>query len=249
MDFNLVLVTQYSFVVAFVGMAGGALYFALMKSALQPEFHSVAATSSVYCFVAAIIYGYMAFRFGIGTDTLQNGVYPTDVRYIDWLITTPLIVYKFPELLAGEDNAGIIALLVIVADIMMIVFGFAGETSINAAKGGTAIAWMAFGVGMLAWLFIIYVLYSAVSNAAQDKLEPIKIGLSRLKLFIVFGWAIYPLGFIITLMSNAPEMRVARELIYNFADLFNKVGFGMVAVFAVRQMEREMKIRQAMANL
>lgn len=54
-------------------------------------------------------------------------------------------------------------------------------------------------------------------------------GLSRLKLFIVFGWAIYPLGFIFTLISNSPYVRIARELIYNFADLFNKVGFGMVA--------------------
>jgi sensory rhodopsin len=98
-------------------------------------------------------------------------------------------------------------------------------------------------------LFIIFVLYTAVTNASANKLGPIKQGLSRLKLFIVFGWLIYPLGFLITLLSNSPDVRVSRELIYNVADLFNKVGFGMVAIYAIRQMVREQKIREAMQQL
>jgi sensory rhodopsin len=65
----------------------------------------------------------------------------------------------------------------------------------------------------------------------------------------VFGWLIYPLGFLLTLVSNAPEVRIARELVYNFADLFNKVGFGVVAIFAIQQIMREDKIRQAMLEL
>jgi bacteriorhodopsin len=68
-------------------------------------------------------------------------------------------------------------------------------------------------------------------------------------LFIVFGWAIYPLGFLLTLISNSPDVRVARELVYNFADLFNKVGFGIVAIYAIQQVVREQKLREAMAQL
>jgi sensory rhodopsin len=248
MGFNLVMATQFSFMVAFVGMMGGALYFALAKSSLPPEHQSTAATSSVYCFVAAVIYGYMNFQYGIGTDALASGRYPTELRYIDWIITTPLIVYKFPELLQDE-RAGPIALIVIVADFIMIMTGFAGETSINAARGATVLGWSMFGVSMLAWLFIVFILYSAVTDAAKDKLEPIQVALSRLKLFIVFGWAIYPLGYLITLIAPSPEVRVARELIYNFADLFNKVGFGMVAVYAINQVAREARMRDLMRQL
>jgi sensory rhodopsin len=248
MQFDLILATQFSFMVAFMGMIGGAFYFALIKSTLPVERHSVAVTSAVYCLMAAVMYGYINYKFGLGTDALREGKYPTELRYIDWLITTPLIVNKFPELLGGEEGPAI-ALLVIVADIMMILFGFAGETSINNAQGSTAIGWAMFGVGCLAWLFIIFILYSSVTQLSGKKLGPIQKGLSRLKLFIVFGWLIYPLGFLITLLSNAPEVRIARELIYNFADLFNKVGFGMVAVYAVQQVLREDKIRRAMAEL
>lgn len=248
MNFDIIMATQFTFLMAFLGMAGGAYYFALIKNTLPLEHQSNAATSSVYCMMAAIAYGYINYKYGIGTDTLAKGDYPTVLRYIDWLVTTPLIVNKFPEILGG-DEAPAIALLVIVADIMMVLFGFAGETSINAAKGSTAIGWAMFGVGCLAWLFIIFILYTAVYNASLTKLAPIKTGLTRLKLFIVVGWAIYPLGFLLTLISNSPDVRVARELVYNFADLFNKIGFGLVAIYAVRQMVREEKIRDAMSKL
>ncbi len=248
MEFDLILVTQFSFMVSFMGMVGGTFYFTLIQRTMPPERQSVAVTSAVYCLMAAIMYAFINYKYGIGTDALRNGDYPTVLRYIDWLVTTPLIVYKFPELLGGDD-APAIAVLVIVADIMMILFGFAGETSINAAKGATVIGWAMFGVGCLAWMFIIFILYSSVSAAASEKLGPIREALGRLKLFIVFGWLIYPLGFLLTLISNSPDMRVGRELVYNFADLFNKVGFGVVAVFAIQQIMREEKIRQAMLEL
>ncbi len=248
MQFDLIMATQFSFLVAFLGMLGGAFYFAQIKSTLPVDQQSNAVTSAVYCLMAAVMYAVINYKYGIGTDALAKGDYPTVLRYIDWLVTTPLIVNKFPEMIGGEDGPAV-ALLVIVADVMMILFGFAGETSINAAKGSTVVGWAMFGVGCLAWLFIIFILYTAVTNASAGKLAPVKTGLSRLKLFIVLGWAIYPLGFLITLISNSPDVRVTRELIYNFADLFNKVGFGMVAIYAIRQVVREQKIRDAMAQL
>lgn len=248
MQFDLIMATQFSFLMGFLGMLGGAYYFALIKNTLPLEYQASTATSSVYCMMAAVMYGYIHYKYGIGTDALAKGDYPTVLRYIDWLITTPLIVNKFPEMLGGED-APAVAMLVVVADVMMIVFGFAGETSINTAKGATVTGWAMFGVGCLAWLFIIFILYTSVTKASTNKLGPIKAGLSRLKLFIVFGWAIYPLGFLLSLLSNSPEMRISRELVYNFADLFNKVGFGLVAIYAVRQVVREDKIREAMAQL
>ena len=248
MQFDLIMATQFSFMVAFLGMLGGAYYFALIKSTLPIEHQSNAVTSSVYCLMAALMYALINYKYGIGTDTLANGDYPTVLRYIDWLVTTPLIVNKFPEMIGGDD-APAVALLVIVADVMMILFGFAGETSINNAKGSTVIGWAMFGVGCLAWLFIIFILYTAVSNASASKMAPVRAGLSRLKLFIVFGWAIYPLGFLLTLISNSPDMRIGRELVYNFADLFNKVGFGMLAIYTIRQVVREHKLRDAMAQL
>jgi len=45
-----------------------------------------------------------------------------------------------------------------------------------------------------------------------------------MRLFILFGWAIYPIGFQLPLSGNGAP----RELIYNVADVIHKVGFGLV---------------------
>ncbi len=251
MQFDLIMTTQFTFAAAFLAMMGGAYYFSLMKSAVPVEYQSSVATSAVYCFMAAVMYAYMNYKFGLGTDTLKNGQYPTVLRYIDWIVTTPLIVLKFPQLLGSDEKGRSIATLVIVADVMMILFGFIGETAINSSKSldFNLIGFAMFGVSMLAWMFILFILYSTVTEASADKLGPIQAGLSKLKLFILIGWAIYPLGYIITLISNDPSLRIWRELIYNIADLFNKVGFGMVALFAVQQFIKEAKIRQALSDI
>jgi Bacteriorhodopsin-like protein len=122
MQFDLVLATQFSFMVAFMGMIGGTFYFAMIRTTMPLERQAVAVTSAVYCLMAAVMYGYINYKYGLGTEALREGKYPTELRYIDWLVTTPLIVNKFPELLGGEEGPAI-ALLIIVADIMMILFG------------------------------------------------------------------------------------------------------------------------------
>ena len=108
--------------------------------------------------MAAIMYGYMNYKFGLGTDTLKNGQYPTTLRYIDWIVTTPLIVLKFPQLLGSDEKGNSIATLVIVADVIMVLFGYIGETAINATLGTdfNLIGFAMFGVSMLAWMFIFF---------------------------------------------------------------------------------------------
>lgn len=213
------------------------------------QFHLIMTTQ--FSFMAAVMYAYMNYKYGVGSDALKNGHYPTVLRYIDWIVTTPLIVLKFPQLLSGSKGAGAIATLVIVADFIMIIFGFIGETSININNSTSfnIVGVAMFGISMLAWLFILFILYSSVTTASADKLGPIQSGLSKLKLFILLGWAIYPLGYLITLLSDDPSMRLVRELVYNIADLFNKVGFGMVALYAVQQLVNEAKMRQSLSEL
>lgn len=55
-----------------------------------------------------------------------------------------------------------------------------------------------------------------------------------MRLFILIGWAIYPIGYAVTLFATGVEVQLVRELIYNVADLINKVGFGLIAFFAVK---------------
>jgi bacteriorhodopsin len=65
-----------------------------------------------------------------------------------------------------------------------------------------------------------------------------------MRTFILVGWAIYPLGYFITVFAGDLEAHVLREIVYNIADLENKVGFGLVAVMAANKMA-DMKLHEA----
>ncbi len=237
-DVNLlVLATQYMFWVGFVGMAAGTLYFLVERNSLAPEYRSTATVAALVTFVAAIHYYFM--KQAVGESGLLSEIdgFPTEIRYIDWLVTTPLLLIKFPLLLGLKGGKGRSLLTkLVIADIIMIIGGYIGESSINLAGGFTQLGLWAYVVGCVAWFYIIYLLFTNVTKAAEDKPAPIRKALLQMRLFILIGWAIYPVGYAVTLFASGIEVQLVRELIYNFADLINKVGFGLIAFFAVKTM-------------
>lgn len=237
-DVNLlVLATQYMFWVGFVGMAAGTLYFLVERNSLAPEYRSTATVAALVTFVAAIHYYFM--KQAVGESGLLSEIdgFPTEIRYIDWLVTTPLLLIKFPLLLGLKEGKGRALLTkLVIADIIMIIGGYIGESSINLAGGFTQLGLWAYVVGCIAWFYIIYLLFTNVTKAAEDKPAPIRKALLQMRLFILIGWSIYPVGYAVTLFAPGIEVQLVRELIYNFADLINKVGFGLIAFFAVKTM-------------
>lgn len=236
----LVAATQYTFSVSFVGMAAGALYFILERGNLAPELRRVATLSAVIAFVACLNYFSMKGMVGNGGLADELLKFPTEYRYVDWLITTPLILAIFPTLLGpGRETAGIMAKLML-ADVLMIVMGYVGEISINSASGGTNLGWWGYILGCVAWVYIIVILYGVVGRLAKEMSVDVQRYINAMRLFVVIGWATYPVGFIIPLLGYGSDFQILRELIYNFADLINKVGFGVVAVAAAQAISYEM---------
>ena len=54
---------------------------------------------------------------------------------------------------------------------------------------------------------------------------------------------------ILIMLSNTPEMKVWRELLFNVADAVNKIGLAVIAVSAARGVARDREIKDAMARL
>ncbi len=244
---SLALLTQYSFLITFIAFIAATFYFVLERDSLPIEFRSTATLAACYLGIGAINYFMMlGYVPRDGTfDTLVK--FPTELRYVDWLLTTPLMLIKFPSLLGAAANRMLLVLL-IVADVIMIVTGYAAEVILRRG-GSTNEAWAFFLIGCLAFLFILYLLYSVVSAAQEDSLGPISEGLDAMKKFILIGWSVYPVLFILIMLSNTPEMKVWRELLFNVADAVNKIGLAVIAVSAARGVARDREIKDAMARL
>jgi sensory rhodopsin len=244
---SLALLTEYSFLITFIAFCAATFYFVLERDSLPVEFRSTASIAACYLGIAALNY-YMMSGY-VPRDGLMATVvkFPTELRYIDWLLTTPLMLIKFPSLLGAASNRMLLVLL-LVADVIMIVTGYAAEAIFQRGGSGSEI-WAFFLVGCLAFLFILYLLYAVVTAAQEDALGPISEGLNKMKTFILIGWSIYPLLFILIMFSNTPEMKVARELLFNIADAVNKIGLAVIAVAAARAVARDREIKDAMSRL
>lgn len=106
-------------------------------------------------------------------------------RYVDWSITTPLLLLDLC-LLAGLSGANI--LVAIVADLIMILTGlFAAFGSNESQKWG----WYAFGC--IAYLVIVYQLAFNGRTAAAGKDSKTKAFFGAIAGFTLILWTIYPM--------------------------------------------------------
>jgi bacteriorhodopsin len=227
------LLTQYSFWLAFSAMVGGVLYFALERQSLAVEYQMVATLNAAVALIAALNYFYMKNEFALG-ETSDFASFPTHFRYIDWLLTTPMLLAVIPILIGLKEGTKGLMVQLVVAVMIMIGAGWVGETSINAEMGATLVGWLFFFIALCAFVFILFTLYATMSSAEANLPRERAEAIGTLKLFVSVGWLIYPLGFILSLIWDGATGGALRELAYNIADIVTKTGYGIIAVAAAK---------------
>jgi bacteriorhodopsin len=231
---DLLVITQAFFMLGFVAMAAGTLYFVMERGDLKPQ-HRIAATyAAIITFIAAIMYWIMTDIVGFFDQSAGDVGATMPYRYIDWLLTTPLLLVEFGVIvaIAGAATKGFVSRLVI-ADIIMIVTGYLGEVGMEGEV--STIVW--FVISSLAWLYIVYAVF-------QVKLDGMPAyaasAVKTMRLFVMLGWAIYPIGtateeFMKLSGADVGGAVAIAAIVYVIADVLNKVGFGMVAVNAAKK--------------
>lgn len=111
-------------------------------------------------------------------------------RYVDWSVTTPLLLLDL-ALLAGLSGANII--VAIVADIIMILNGlFAALTSDVNAK------WGYYAIAVISYLVVIYQLAINGRNVASTKDSKTATFFAAIGGFTLILWTIYPMYVLIS---------------------------------------------------
>jgi bacteriorhodopsin len=114
----------------------------------------------------------------------------------------------------------------------MLVTGYVGEV----LDRDSSVLW---GVlSGIAYFYIVYLVwFGEVSKLAQEAGPQVAKATKVLGWFVLVGWAIYPLGYIlgtpgglfgIQLVSDTAAALQAMDIVYNIADAINKIGFGLV---------------------
>jgi sensory rhodopsin len=227
-----------TFSLTFIAFMATAFFLYLERDRVPEQFRTAIRVGCVYITIAAINYFYMKgiYESGVGKES----VFPTSFRYIDWILTTPLMLLKFPLVLGVGERGRSFMTRLVVLDVAMIVFGYVGEIAI----GTPAMHWGFFVAGCVAWVLIAVSLFMALVDLPERLPEAVKRGVRLMGLFVVGGWAIYPLGFFAPLLGFPHDVR---ELVYNVADLVNKVGLCLLVYVMAKRAAVELAETEAPA--
>lgn len=218
---NTTLFTTY--VVAFLAMATATAFFFLELARTLTRWRTIVSISGLITFAAATHYYYMREYF------LQTGETPTYFRYADWFITVPMLCLQFYLIIKKSGKLQGTSLLwkLLFSSLLMLVTGYMGE----AVEPQNSLMWGI--ISSLAYLFIVYLVwFGEVAQAAKQTTERTAEAIRTLAWFVLVGWSIYPLGYILGTPSGFFGLTVDLDLnmnyIYNIGDVVNKVGFGLV---------------------
>lgn len=221
-----------SFWIISMTLVAATVFFFLERDRVSPKWKTSLSVSGLVTLVAAVHYFYMRDVW------VATGSTPTVFRYIDWMITVPLLMIEFFLILSAITKvpAGVFWRLM-VGTLVMLIGGYLGEA-------GYMPVLPAFIIGMAGWAFIIYEIYLGEAGKINADSAPVEVqsAFSAMRLIVVFGWAVYPIGYFFGYLTGAgPEQSAnALNVIYNLADLLNKVAFGLIIwAVAVSQSESE----------
>jgi len=206
-----------SFWLISMALVASTAFFFLETQRVSAKWKTSLTVSGLVTLVAAVHYFYMRDVW------IATGETPTVYRYIDWLITVPLLMVEFYIILRaiGAVSAGIFWRLMI-GSMVMLIAGYMGEA-------GYINAWAGFIVGMAGWAYILYEVFAGEAGklAADKAPASVQSAFSTMRWIVSIGWAIYPLGYFFGYLTGSADVEML-NIIYNFADVLNKIAFGVI---------------------
>ena len=227
---SLELVTFFLFFVGYISMGAAFVFFMSERGNVGKEHRTTMTISALIVGIAAFHYYYMRGVY------VEHQVVSIEYRYMDWIITVPLMALKFPSLV-GKDAitdktfAGLgFTGICFTGALIMIGFGYAGEA-------GLMNAYLGLILGGMGWAMIIVATGTPWTDGLgvdNSKIaDELKWSANALRWFIVVGWIIYPLGYLfspeVSIVDAGSDGELWMGIAYNIADMINKIGFGIVA--------------------
>jgi len=231
-----------------------SLFLFIARERVLPKYRMAVMVSATVTSIAAYHYFRMfdSFNHGygindsstvaatMGKNMLDFGAanYNVGYRYIDWLLTVPLLLVELVAVL-GLVKAIQSSLLkrLVPAAAAMIILGYPGDAKID--LGLDPSMW-----GLLStipFLYIMYVLWVELSKSLSAQSEKVRKMFLALRLLLIATWGVYPITFI-TAMNTAAGVAptasevVSREIGYTIADILAKCLFGLM-IFAIARIK------------
>lgn len=210
----------FTFFIGSMAMMAATVFFFFQTTQVEGKWKDSMLIAGLITFIAAVHYFYMRDYWA------ETGTSPTELRYIDWILTVPLMCVEFFLILRAVGATKALLWKMIGYSLIMLVFGYLGETVYRSNS-------ILFGVlSTVGYVGIVYeAWFGSARKLAVNSNDPKLLGaIKALGWFVFAGWAIYPIGYMTIeggFLAGALPAE-ALDLCYNIGDAINKIGFGLV---------------------
>ena len=218
-------------------MLACTIYTLVSQHRVLPKYRNALVMSSMVTFIAGYHYLRIFDSFkhaSEGGKVLIDGsqnAFNEAYRYVDWLLTVPLLLVEVIAVLAltREVSRSLIMRLV-PASAAMIALGYPGEISNDQNTQ------VLYGVlSTLPFLYILYVLFVELGKSLDRQPEGVAATVGRLRLLLIATWGVYPISYILGMGGDATaEQFVGVQVGYTIADILAKCVFGLTILKIAR---------------
>ena len=212
--------TAFTFFIGCMAMMAASAFFFFSMNDFDRKWKTSILVSGLITFIAAVHYWYMRDYY------MTTGESPTDFRYVDWILTVPLMCVEFYLILKVAGAKKSMLWKMILLSVVMLVTGYIGEVS----DADNAQIWgLVSGVAYFAIVYEIWL--GGAAKLAKEAGGSIQRAHKVLCWFVLVGWAIYPIGYMAGTSGWYDMLGLSvldMDVWYNIADAINKIGFGLV---------------------
>ncbi|QJD97799.1 bacteriorhodopsin [Mucilaginibacter robiniae] len=256
------MVTYFFLIFAAYAFLGNVIFCWLGKSSVAPEHRTSRYFTAIIAAVAGISYMLIAHFYHemlrelahttdpIKRDELLRTSYNAigQLRYIDWSITTPLLLLKAVSMLKIQPNQAKNSIFwLLFADLFMVFTGYIGEQQLTAnghIMVGDKLIWGA--ISTLGYIIIPVILWN-LWKRFKDTVQPEeRTAYKWLALSTVTTWGVYPIGYILTTINGFNLNYI--HISFSIFDVINKVGAGAVVYLAAKKILEKRVAEDATMN-
>jgi len=206
----------------FASMLATTIYLYLSQARVLPKYRQAIVISGTVTLIA--LYHYWRIYDSFAAAHAGEAVFNEAYRYVDWLLTVPLLLLETIAVLAlpAANRKALIARLV-PASAAMIVLGYPGEVT---SEMGPKMVWGALST--IPFLYILYILFVELTKSLDKQPADVSATVKRLRLLLIATWGVYPISYLMPVLGiDGANAFVGRQIGYTVADVLAKCLFGL----------------------
>jgi len=237
------------------GMGSATIFFWLQMPNVLKKYRTALAITGLVTAIATYhyvrIFNSWVSAFNVNNGGAADGEYRVTLsgepfndayRYVDWLLTVPLLLIELILVmgLPAEQTASL-GWKLGVSSGLMVALGYPGE--IQEDPSGR---WLWWAMAMVPFCYVVYTLVVGLEEATRTQAESARGLIGAARYLTVISWLTYPGVYIIKMVGISGATATAAEQIgYSIADVVAKAVFG-VLVWAIAAAKSDAAEKQSL---